>query len=112
VRRVFRIVGEEEKMRFKIVCRRGLGRAKAKPADQDLLFRLLELRVRNEAYGEAYFDLLREYLERASRAGLDMGRFKEYLMRIEVLGDDETLREVEKVWVVAGENAQGRDECL
>jgi len=109
VRRVFRIRGEEEKP-FKIVYRRRLERHKAKPTDQELLFRLLELRVRNEANGEAYLDLLREYLERASRTGLNMERLGEYLVRIMVLGDDETLREVENVRAVAGRNAQGRSE--
>jgi len=104
VRRVFRIRGEG-KTQFKIFCRRGPGKSIAKPSDQDLLFRLLELRVRKEADGEAYFDLLREYLERALRAGLDMDRLREYLMRIEVLGDDETLREVEKFRLVAGRDA-------
>lgn len=102
MRRVVRIRNEEEEMQFKIVCRRGLGKPKAKPTDQDLLFRLLELRLRREADGEAYFELLREYLERASRAGLDMDRLGEYLVWIRVLGDDETLREVERIGLVAG----------
>jgi len=61
--------------------------------------------VSKEADGEAYFELLREYLERDWRAGLDIDRLREYLMRIEVLGDDGTLREVEKFGLAAERNS-------
>jgi hypothetical protein len=99
-RRVFRIRGEEgEEAPLKIVYRsvKRPEPSKAKPTDQELLFRLLDLRIRGEADGEAYFDLLREYLEKASRTGIDAERLREYAGKLEALGDGETLREVERI---------------
>ena len=80
------------------------GPPKTKPSDQELLFRLLDLRIRGEARadGEAYLELLREYVDRASKTGIDAERLREYVRRLELLGDEETLREVRALVKNAG----------
>jgi hypothetical protein len=70
---------------------------KAKLSDQELLFRLLDLRLRGEANGEAYLELLKEYIERVSRAEIDVNRLGEYIKKLELLGDGETLREIRRL---------------
>lgn len=95
-RRVFRI-REEAEPKVRITHRMLAGRPeppRPRPTDQELLFRLLDLRIRGEAGGEAYLELLREYVERASRTGIDAARLEAYVERLEMLGDEETLREV------------------
>jgi len=92
VRRVLRIKEEEEEKPLKVVHRKTMATAQTKISSQELLFKLLELRVKNEVDGEAYFELLREYLERALRAGLDMEKLREYIGKLELIGDLDTLK--------------------
>ncbi len=97
-RRIFRIRREEAEPEIRIVHRWLVAKPeppKAKLSDQELLFRLLDLRLRGEANGEAYLELLREYIERVSRAEIDVvNRLGEYIKKLELLGDGETLREI------------------
>jgi hypothetical protein len=98
-RRVFRI-REEAEPKVRITHRMLAGRPeppRARPTDQELLLRLLDLRIRGEAGGEAYLELLREYVEKASRTGIDVNRLGEYIKKLEALGDEETLKEVEGI---------------
>ena len=90
---MFKIRGEEEEEApFKIVYRRAMTSAQTKISSQELLFKLLELRVKNEVDGEAYFELLKEYYRRAVKTSLDMERFGEYIGKLELLGDLDTLK--------------------
>jgi len=97
-RRIFRIRREEAEPEIRIVHRWLVTKPKppkAKLSDQELLFRLLDLRLKGEANGEAYLELLREYIERVSRAEIDVvNRLGEYIKKLELLGDGETLREI------------------
>ena len=92
--RVFRIREEGEGQRVRVSHRWLAPKPRARPSSQELLLRLLDLRIRGEADGEAYLELLREYVERASREGVDAARLRPYIERLEMLGDEETLREV------------------
>jgi len=100
-RRIFRIRREEAEPEIRIVHRWLVTKPKspkAKLSDQELLFRLLDLRLRGEANGEAYLELLREYIERVSRAEIDVvNRLGEYIKKLELLGDGETLREIRRL---------------
>jgi hypothetical protein len=101
-RRIFRIRREEAEPEIRMVHRWLVTKPKppkAKLSDQELLFRLLDLRLRGEANGEAYLELLREYIERVSRAEIDdvVNRLGEYLKKLELLGDGETLREIRRL---------------
>jgi len=87
---VFRIRGEEEKP-LKVVHRKTMVRAQTRLSSQELLFKLIELRIRKEVDGEAYLELLKEYAERAVKTGLDMEKLREYISRLELLGDIDTL---------------------
>ena len=70
---------------------------RAKPSGQQLLLRLLELRLRNEADGEAYLELLEEYIDKASRENLDYEKLREYISRIELSRDYETVVKLKKL---------------
>jgi hypothetical protein len=100
-RRIFRIRREEAEPEIRIVHRWLVTKPKppkAKLSDQELLFRLLDLRLKGEANGEAYLELLREYIERVSRAEIDVvNRLGEYIKKLELLGDGETLREIRRL---------------
>jgi hypothetical protein len=100
-RRIFRIRREEAEPEIRMVHRWLVTKPKppkAKLSDQELLFRLLDLRLRGEANGEAYLELLREYIERVSRAEIDVvNRLGEYIKKLELLGDGETLREIRRL---------------
>lgn len=100
-RRIFRIRREEAEPEIRMVHRWLVAKPeppKAKLSDQELLFRLLDLRLRGEANGEAYLELLREYIERVSRAEIDVvNRLGEYIKKLELLGDGETLREIRRL---------------
>jgi hypothetical protein len=100
-RRIFRIRREEAEPEIRMVHRWLVTNPKppkAKLSDQELLFRLLDLRLRGEANGEAYLELLREYIERVSRAEIDVvNRLGEYIKKLELLGDGETLREIRRL---------------
>ncbi|MCL7384012.1 MAG: hypothetical protein LZ174_06980 [Thaumarchaeota archaeon] len=98
MKRIFRIKGEEEEASFKIAYRTRQSRPpRPEPTSQELLFRLLDLRIKREVDGEAFFELLKEYLGRASRTGIDMDRLREYAGRLRDLGDSETLKILESV---------------
>jgi hypothetical protein len=100
-RRIFRIRREEAEPEIRMVHRWLVTKPKppkAKLSDQELLFRLLDLRLKGEANGEAYLELLREYIERVSRAEIDVvNRLGEYIKKLELLGDGETLREIRRL---------------
>jgi hypothetical protein len=105
MRRLIKIKEEEEEAPFKIAYRARQSRPpRPEPTSQELLFRLLDLRIKREVDGEAYFELLKEYLGRASRTGIDMDRLREYAKILKDMGDSETLRVLEsvKLEVVSG----------
>ena len=104
-RRVFRIREEDGEPRIRISHRWLVVRPeppKTKPSDQELLFRLLDLRIGGEVGGEAYLELLKEYVERAARTGIDADRLSEYIRKLELLGDEGTLREIRTLAKNAG----------
>jgi hypothetical protein len=108
--RVFRIREEGEGRRIRVSHRWLAPRPKARPSGQELLLRLLDLRIRGEADGEAYLELLREYVERASREGIDAAKLEAYIERLEMLGDEETLREVRPLMDARGGGRHGQEE--
>ncbi len=95
---MFKIVGEDEEYKPLKIYRRRVEKAKPKPSGQQLLFRLLDLRLENKADGEAYFELLEEYMDKASRESLiDYEKLREYISKIELLRDYETLSKLKKL---------------
>lgn len=97
MKRTLRIKSEDEEYKPLKIYRKTVKEAKLKPSPQKLLFNLLELRIKNQVDGEAYFELLEEYLSRASKTSLDHEKLKGYISKIEAVGDYETLKLIKKI---------------